>query len=463
MARKRKPVPSYLKHPNGKARAVWTDAAGVRQYRMLPGDSGSKESKEAFAKIQLEAAAAPVAQSSGDLSVNEMLLGYSDHAQRHYRDVDGNPTNEFLSVKIVTRHVRLLYGDTPATDFGPLALKAVRQKFIELDWCRRTVNQNIERLRRIFKWAVAEELIPAANYHALATVDGLRRGRCDAPDTEPIKPVEAAVVDATLPFLGRHVRMMVELQRVTVMRPGEVCRMRLVDIDRTDSPWVYRPSRHKTQHLGKSRTVMIGPKGKAAIEAFIAGGTIVDPSGPLFSPRRMREERFAEMRAKRKTKVQPSQVDRRESNPDPRKLPAEQYTPNAYALAVRRAAKRAGVPHWHPNQLRHSFGTLAREQHGLEAAQHLLGHSRSDVTERYARTSECRGTTRPSGPLVGGRTSCSSRTRSAGSRLKAWSRSTHGSARSGRRCPASSLATGPAIWSRSATSVTRWTACMPAT
>jgi hypothetical protein len=44
------------------------------------------------------------------------------------------------------------------------------------------------------------------------------------------------------------------------------------------------------------------------------------------------------------------------------------------------------VPHWHPNQLRHSFGTLAREQHGLEAAQHLLGHSRSDVTERYART-----------------------------------------------------------------------------
>lgn len=386
MARNRNPVPSYLKHASGKARAVWTDAAGIRQYRMLPGAYNSKESKEAFAKVQLEAAAAPVAPQSGDLSVNEMLLGYTAHAERHYRDPDGNPTNELMSVKLATRHVRLLYGDTPAADFGPLALKAVRQKFISMGWCRRTVNQNVERLRRMFKWAVAEELIPAANYHALAAVDGLRRGRCEAPEAEPVQPVDFESVEATLPHLGRHVRAMVELQRVTGMRPGEVCRMRLLDIDRTSDPWVYRPKKHKTAHLGKTRAVMIGPKGRAVIEAFVAGGSVVDPSGPLFSPRRAREERWAEMRAKRKTKVQPSQADRSVKNPDPKKLPAEQYTPNAYALAVRRAAIRAGIAHWHPNQLRHSFGTLAREKHGLEAAQHLLGHSRSDVTERYAQT-----------------------------------------------------------------------------
>lgn len=389
MARSRNPVPSYLRHPYGKARAVWTDSSGLRRFRMLPGAYDSEESKSAFGRLQLELAATPsavTARTTGS-TINELMLAYVEHAAKTYVGPDGEPTNEQLLVKIVSRNTRAVYGDLPAAEFGPLALKAVRQKFIDLGWSRRTVNQQVERLRRIFRWAVAEELVPPSVHAALVAVPGLRRGRTEARDTEPVKPVSDTVVDATLPFLGRHVRTMIELQRVTGMRPGEVCRMQLAEIDRTGTPWVYRPRRHKTQHLGKDRAVMIGPKGKAVIEAFIAGGSVVDPSGPLFSPRRMREERFAEMRAKRKTKVQPSQLDRREPNPDPKKMPAEQYTPNAYALAVRRAAKRAGVPHWHPNQLRHSFGTLAREQHGLEAAQHLLGHSRSDVTERYARTS----------------------------------------------------------------------------
>ena len=39
---------------------------------------------------------------------------------------------------------------------------------------------------------------------------------------------------------------------------------------------------------------------------------------------------------------------------------------------------------WHPNQLRHTFATRVRKQHGLEAAQVLLGHARADVTQVYA-------------------------------------------------------------------------------
>ena len=43
---------------------------------------------------------------------------------------------------------------------------------------------------------------------------------------------------------------------------------------------------------------------------------------------------------------------------------------------------------WHPNQLRHSFATRVRKEHGLEAAQVLLGHSRADVTQIYAERNE---------------------------------------------------------------------------
>ena len=37
-----------------------------------------------------------------------------------------------------------------------------------------------------------------------------------------------------------------------------------------------------------------------------------------------------------------------------------------------------------PNQIRHSYATRVRREHGLEAAQVLLGHEKADVTQIYA-------------------------------------------------------------------------------
>jgi site-specific recombinase XerC len=42
------------------------------------------------------------------------------------------------------------------------------------------------------------------------------------------------------------------------------------------------------------------------------------------------------------------------------------------------------IPHWHPNQLRHTAATMIRRDYGLEAAQVILGHSKADVTQIYA-------------------------------------------------------------------------------
>ena len=39
---------------------------------------------------------------------------------------------------------------------------------------------------------------------------------------------------------------------------------------------------------------------------------------------------------------------------------------------------------WAPNQLRHTFATEVRRDHGLESAQVLLGHSKADTTQIYA-------------------------------------------------------------------------------
>jgi hypothetical protein len=105
----------------------------------------------------------------------------------------------------------------------------------------------------------------------------------------------------------------------------------------------------------------------------LVGGCVVDPTAAVFSPWEAREERFRRMRLKRQTKVQPSQKSRRAVNP--KRTPGAAFTTTGYAHAVAKAAKGAGVPHWHPNQLRHLFATEVRKAHGLEAAQVLLSTS----------------------------------------------------------------------------------------
>ena len=73
---------------------------------------------------------------------------------------------------------------------------------------------------------------------------------------------------------------------------------------------------------------------------------------------------------------------------------------NTYRQAIHRACNRANkqahkehpeiptatriVPRWAPNRIRHTAGTEIRKNHGLEAAQVILGHSRADVTQIYA-------------------------------------------------------------------------------
>ena len=117
--------------------------------------------------------------------------------------------------------------------------------------------------------------------------------------------------------------------------------MTLQQIDRTNAVWIYRPTKHKNAHRGQPRMVALGAAAQAVIEAHLAGRTFGD-ADPLFSPRRQREELFAAMRAKRKTKVQPSQVSRKKAKG--KRLPGERFNANAIGHAVGKACKKAELP-----------------------------------------------------------------------------------------------------------------------
>ena len=127
------------------------------------------------------------------------------------------------------RPLRMLYGETVASAFGPRKLKVVREEMLRSGLSRKEINRRIGLIKRLFRWGVAEELVAADVRHRLDAVENLQRGQSSAREPEPVRPVEWGDVDAVLPHLSRQVCAMVLLQWWSGMRPGEVCSLQTGD------------------------------------------------------------------------------------------------------------------------------------------------------------------------------------------------------------------------------------------
>ena len=412
-------IPSYGLHkPSGRARVY------LNGRHVYLGPHGSPESREKYARLIAEHLAGPqvpkpapapasavpvqpvVARDAFDArsaqppgpSVNELLAAYLDFAEGYYAK-DGRPTQQYTNVLAALKPVRELYGTTPAAEFGSKKLKAVREHMVSVrDLSRKLVNARVNLIRRFFKWCVGEELIPPSVFEGLRAVDGLRYGRTEARETDPVKPVPDEHVEATLPHLGPQVAAMVKVQRLTGMRPGEVVQMTPGDIDRTGEIWVYRPESHKNRWRGHDRAVPLGPKAQSVLAPFLDNRPA---EKPLFSPKEAEEWRYREnppyAGRDRTTKRYPSErrrlaaqkAARRKAKRKPGRKARDAYDRDSYRRAVKRGvekAKAAGddVEQWTPAQLRHAKATEVRKVAGLEAAQAALGHKRADVTQIYA-------------------------------------------------------------------------------
>lgn len=282
------------------------------------------------------------------VTVSELILAFWQHVQAYYRRPDGTPTGEEVNYRYALKPLRALYGDLPAAEFSPLKLKAVRQEMITAGLARTVINGRVSRIVRMFRWAVAEELVPETVHRALDAVPNLQKGRSEARESDKVRPVPDADVDATLPYVVPQVRAMIELQRLTGLRSSEVCRLRGADLDISGDVWVFRPEQHKGRHHEKDRAVFIGPRGQDILRRWLKA----DPTAYLFSPREAMEAIRSARRAGRKTAARPFRVSRRKRSP--RRQPGECYTFRSYGYAVRRACGRAGVDPWHPHQIRHT-------------------------------------------------------------------------------------------------------------
>jgi integrase len=384
-------VPVYRRHKqSGQAVTTLPDGFGNRRDILL-GKHGSQESRAEYARVISEWEASgrrlPKASPAGsDLTINELILAFWKHAETHYRRPDGTPTAEIHCLRSALRPLRQLYGHTLAEDFGPLSLKAVRQKMVESvdsrtgrPWCRRSINLHTYRVRSLFSWGVEQELVPPLVLQGLQAVRGLQKGRSAARETGRVKPVPEAWVQAVLPVVSAPVRAMIELQLLAGMRPGEVVILRAIDLDMSGPIWLYRPGSdqesgsHKTAWRDHERLIAIGPWAQEIIKPFLK----TDLHAYLFSPAESMEAFYQQWR----------KPDRRPVNAFKRRTkrrPGARYTVGSYRYAIARACDKAGVPHWHPHQLRHTKASEIRKEAGLDAARAVLGHRSPAITEVYA-------------------------------------------------------------------------------
>jgi integrase len=370
-------LPKYRRQRTRYGELAFVELNGKRHYL---GQYNSPESKASYKRMLVEWTVGnrqPIGPTD-EIAVVELIARYWGHVQSYYRKPDGTQTSEVTSIQLAMRPLKELYGPTSAASFGPLALKAVREKMVAKGWCRKSVNQNIGRIKRMFRWATENELIPPSIYQGLQAVSGLRMGRSEAPESEPVKPVPEGSIAAVKPHVSRQVWAMIQLQLHTASRAGEIVKMRLVDIDTSGKVWLYHPTDHKTAYCGRQRTIYIGPKTQDIIKEFMSDR----PLGAfLFSPREAVAERHAQAKVHRRSN----------QKPNPKKTErviGEHYTVASYRRSIAQACKQANIPEWSPHQLRHSAATFIRKEFGLEAAQIMLGHSRADVTQIYAEINE---------------------------------------------------------------------------
>jgi integrase len=395
-------IPAYRLHkPSGRAVVTIADRT-----HYLPGKFGTRETSpeswreydRLIGEYMLRGRQGHLAGDPRSVTVEQVAAAFWT-ANEARKDVRGEPHHR---IKSALRWLRT-YGQTPAAEFGPLKLKALRllmtearQRFrggkLGAKLSRNYVNEVVRVVVRVFRWGVECEMVPGSVYHALTAVEPLKDGDEGRP-TDPVKPVEQKDIDAVLRLASPTLAAMIQFQLHTGCRPGEMCSMRWCDVDTSGPVWRYRPVQHKTKHRGHNRVVFIGPQAQACVTPYMRAGL----ASHVFSPADSFRERFAAGRADAKWRLYGRRVSR---GGTPAWAKLGHWTTDTYGGAVRRLVDRADkvahagrpevpadvriVARWHVHQLRHTSATLIRSRFGLDVAQAILGHRTAAMTELYA-------------------------------------------------------------------------------
>jgi len=270
-------TPSYRYHKASGQGFVELDG-----HRIYLGKWGLPETEQRYHRTVAEWIAKgrrlPVAPE--EITVAEMIVQYWEHCKTFYVRTDGRPSQHQDMIRFALATLRQFYVDVNAATFGPKALRVLQDHWANKVLARNTVNRNVGVVRRAFKWAASHEIIPVMVAHGLDTVEGLRAGRSAAREAKHICPVPDEHVDAIRDFVAPPVWALIQLQRLTGARSGELLELRPCDIDRTGRVWTAKIENHKSRWAGRDRVIPFGPQVQSVLRPFLlrpADAFLFDP------------------------------------------------------------------------------------------------------------------------------------------------------------------------------------------
>ncbi len=362
--------PKYPKRPHRSGHA----RISLRGRDYYLGPWGSPESYAEYARLQAQTVASPGVlpmkqpdgKSSGPITINALAV-------RWLADVESKATTitekELGSVQAAITPLLRLFGPQAAADFTVKKLKLLRQAFVDaswmtpaeradrkrrgmhVGWCRTYANKATQKVRRLFRWAEEDGLVPKGIWAHLGALKALNHASGVREVPERVAADFESQVKPALPFMAPVVKAMVEVQHLIGARPSEVCRMKRSEIDQTsvEGVWLFRPGTHKGSWRGDDLVKVIGPQAQIVLAPWLMAA---EPDGYVFPPAKQRYKRG-------------------------------HYTSEGYGRATFRAAKLAGVKHWTPYCLRYAAGQRAETLGGIAGAAAYLGHRSHETTKGY--------------------------------------------------------------------------------
>ena len=324
------------------------------------------------------------------LTIKGLVDAYLDWAARRYTNSNQSGVNYYA-----TRPLVEAFGSTPVIVFGANSLRLVRQLMIQRGWYRTSINKRISTIRGIFAWGAAREMVPETLHRTLVMVEPLVRGRDGGRESSPKALVPESAVEKIKPHLSRQTYSIIRIMQLTAARCGEVVVMRPGDLQPVEVGDIrileYVPSTHKTQHMGFTRTIRLGPKSQLIINPFLNRGS----DEFLFSPMEAEAERRAREHKARITPPLCGNTVGSNRRAKPQKQPGSKYDTAAVRHAIAAAVSAYNKAHrgdpdfepvvrFSPHQLRHSALTKIRDEFEVECAMEVAGHHAPTMTDLYS-------------------------------------------------------------------------------
>lgn len=354
---------------------------GKRTWRGL-GSGNLDEAKQTWASIQAEEASQKALRALVKGTVGELLDGYLEHAKVKYFDQHTQKlTSSFMRLRTLVDRLEK-YRTLQTHEFTTEILWSLLGQWDTQGLHRKTVNGWLSLTKQIFRWGLMRGLVSVGTYTAISTVHPLEFKEGHSLESEPVEPVSDEIINATLPHLPTVVADAIRLQRITGARPGEILQLRPCDFQKGHVQdgveyWVVDYAKTKDGHKnrnkkGCARYIAFGPEAQAILKKY---EVVREPKNTrprrhdefLFTPREILYERLAKGEAIR-------------CYPHRNRLDGNGLRWHLNAAF----AKNPSLPHWAPNQVRHTVATALALTHGCDGEARVLGHAPgSTATRRY--------------------------------------------------------------------------------